>query len=429
LKDFRNFKFSSNITSSPIECQGVSLSSLTRSQTRILDKILILGNKHTYVFPNQTTLGKSAGVGLRQSHRIVKWLCENGLLEKLTRPNLTCVYRAPKFLLDPKIRQQYSDKFEAFRWLPFILLFCPLFNLNVVGTILDNRFIYKPLSNPIVNNINKLTDSKRRVGVYSNEARTKIILELTRDLNLNKLGQIKLSPYPFECLQYCQEKFRSIKNPRDAFAFFLTLCKNWCDLNDVRPDWKAMYDLAMKFKLDLAGNVYGNGEVFKQNSYYGAGEYQQGSHQQEGRKSYSSNKPTGKATDYSHVNFSFPPMTREEYNDPILSKEYNDAISKHNNLRKLAKAQERGDQESVSAHTFYDNPDYSSRAFLASARYTAGLLTKEQRLSLIEQLKDHPQGPELIAALLSIDKPPVESPPIAVRSLADILSGMNKSPI
>ena len=220
MKDFRKTKFSSNITSQAPECQGVSLSSLTPSQTRILDKILILGNKHKYVFPNQTTLGKSAGVGLRQAHRIVKQLCEWGLLEKLTRPNLTCVYRVPAFLLDPKIRQQYRDKFEAFRWLPLVLLFCPLFNLGVVRTIWDNRFIYKPNPIPMVFNINKLIDSKRRVGVYSNEARTKIILELTRELNLNKLGQIKLSPYPFECLQYSQEKFREVNNPRDAFLSF-----------------------------------------------------------------------------------------------------------------------------------------------------------------------------------------------------------------
>lgn len=267
MKDFRNFKFSSNITSNAPECQGVSLSSLTSSQTRVFDKILILGNKHEYVFPNQTTLGKAANIGRRQTNRIIKQLCEWGLLEKLTRPNLTCVYRVPKFLLDPKIRQRYSQQFEAFRWLPLMLLFCPLFNLGVTRTISVNKLFKTDLITD-TSNINKLTDSKRRVGVYGSEARSKLILEIGRDLRLSRLGQVKLAPYPFECLQYTQEQFRRVKNPRDSFKVFVSLCNEWCRINDVRPDWKVCYDLYENLKLDPSASFYDESLPVKQQQHY-----------------------------------------------------------------------------------------------------------------------------------------------------------------
>lgn len=273
LNDFRNFKFSSNYNNNSSTCQAEKLDTLTPSQTKIMNKILLLGNRCTYVYPNQTTLGREAGVTRRQTNRIIKQLCEWGLLEKLTRPNLTCVYRVPQFFLDPINRQRYKDKFSAFRWLSLVLLFCPLLSLGVSRTIIVNRFIYKPFP-PFGRE--GLTDSSRRVGVYSSEARSKVILELTRDLNLNKRGQIKLSPYPFECLTYAQGRFKEVKNPRDSFAFFLSLCNKWCDMNDIRPDWKAKFELLRQSKMEDEGNVYGERTSFKQQEYYKSDSHREG---------------------------------------------------------------------------------------------------------------------------------------------------------
>lgn len=258
LKDSRESKFVYQPTISNPECQAETLESLKGSPTKILDKILILFNLHGIVFANQTTLGKNASVGRRQANRLIKKLADAGIIFKKYRANLTSVYYPAPFLLDPKIRQRFSKKFEAFRWLPLILLFSGLFVENVSRTISAVLFIKTDTDK--LSNVYRYTDSKRMkkgaLGMYTNEAQKKLILELKDKLNLSVLGQIKLLPYPTECLEYVSEQYSRVSNPKDPVKIFTYLCNEWCKANDVRPDWATCYQLYKDLNIDPQGSFY-----------------------------------------------------------------------------------------------------------------------------------------------------------------------------
>lgn len=258
LNDSRESKFAYQPTNNTPTCQAETLESLKISSTRILDKILILFNLHGIVFANQTTLGKNASVGRRQANRLVKQLADAGIIYKKYRANLTSVYYPAPFLLDPKIRQRFSKKFEAFRWLPLILLFSGLFVENVSRTISAVLFIKTDTDK--LSNVYLYTDSKRMkkgaLGMYTNEAQKKLIIDLKDKLNLSMLGQIKLLPYPAECLEYVSEQYSRVNNPKDPVKIFTYLCNEWCKANDVRPDWATCYQLYKDLNIDPQGSFY-----------------------------------------------------------------------------------------------------------------------------------------------------------------------------
>ena len=204
--------------------------------------LLILANRCGVLFPNQTTLGKNASIKRRRTNTLVRGLCEKGILKKVYRPNLTCIYYVADWLLHQDIRSKFKHLFKAFQFLCISLLFsstvlkenCSRINdirnyLNVYLKEHCHLTLRETLKCKVTYDCKR--DVRKPLQNYSSPERTKLILELTKTFNLNRLGQIKLSPFPIEALQYAKDKFDLIQNPhviRDGFGFFSSVCLEWC---------------------------------------------------------------------------------------------------------------------------------------------------------------------------------------------------------
>lgn len=67
-------------------------------------------------------------------------------------------------------------------------------------------------------------------------------------LNLSKWGQIKLMAYPDQSIQYAYSQLQHA-NPRDPFAWFVSLCLKYCKENQLAPDWTGMLSLSRQYSM------------------------------------------------------------------------------------------------------------------------------------------------------------------------------------
>jgi len=67
-------------------------------------------------------------------------------------------------------------------------------------------------------------------------------------LNLSKWGQIKLSAYPDQALDYAYSQLK-FTNPRDPFKWFVSLCMRYCQENKMAPDWSGMLTLSRELNM------------------------------------------------------------------------------------------------------------------------------------------------------------------------------------
>jgi hypothetical protein len=249
LKSFVNFKLCNNFTSSTSSCQEENLKELTDTQIVILDEILKLGNNFDLVFPCQRGLGRKAGVGIRQAHRIIKQLCQMGLLQKITTPFQSCYYQVNPMLLNPDVRRRWSHVFYAFRFLSLILLFSGLQSKNVVRRISDHR----SFNTSVIGSLKREQKKGKVMALYKTDEQIEIINRLGKELKLTPLGHIKFRPYPFECIQYAYDKLKYARNVQNSTVWMLKLCNEWCKDNNITPDWAVCFKLYDYMKVDPLG--------------------------------------------------------------------------------------------------------------------------------------------------------------------------------
>jgi len=67
-------------------------------------------------------------------------------------------------------------------------------------------------------------------------------------LNLSKWGQIKLSAFPDEAIDFAYQQLKHA-NPRDPFAWFISLCLQYCKDNKIAPNWNRMLALSREYQM------------------------------------------------------------------------------------------------------------------------------------------------------------------------------------
>lgn len=180
---------------------------------------------------------------------------------------------------------------------------------------------------------------------------TPTILALTTLLKLDEREQLKLVAYPDEVLENLHLQVKGIVEGttksapiRDRMAWFLWMANEYCKKKSLNVDWRWYFEIAKILGIEALQPGEPPKPLVVNKS----------APKWESKSSYSSSKPAGKATDYANVSFSFPPMTREQYNDPVLSRQYYLDLKEHNKRNKTNRAQEYGDTAEITALNIYD---------------------------------------------------------------------------
>lgn len=396
------------------------IDTLTPTQILILDYLLTLSNGCPNLFPNQTTLGKKAGVTRRQSNRVIKQLYEMGFIFKITRPNLACVYFVADIFLLPTFRQRFSKKFTAFKWLSLVMLFSAVFQANVSGNTSAVLFLNSESEKTMdISSVSICKRDKRSlVKMYSSSERSKLILEISKEFNLNRLGQIKLSPYPLQALQYAHEKFKDLKDPkrlRSVFHFFVSVCNDWCESNNVPVDWKTSFDLMEQHSLARDGNVYADQtQDFKKQevpTQKPTGNYQSSPLP---KREYPKQSFSAKPTYSNQSGRAFDRYAEQQRTDEAINE------SKERLERKIQAAYNAGDTEEVAHLRRYDpdHIDWKKPQVYGAAKSFAGTYPEHIKKELIQHRDSNPNHavhkyPPVLAMLKEYEESQKPSAPIA----------------
>lgn len=78
----------------------------------------------------------------------------------------------------------------------------------------------------------------------SNFIKTPAMDRATDVLNLSKWGQIKLSIFPDEVLDYATKALHNSSDVNDHFAWYFAICLKYCALHKLDLDWQLFYSLS-----------------------------------------------------------------------------------------------------------------------------------------------------------------------------------------
>lgn len=255
----------------------------------VLNAILHYSNCYNQLFPSQERIAQRAKCTRQYVNMVLKEFEIQGILIKVYRKMESCIYKLNPLFYLKRLREKLKEFFPAFRWVPRKLLI-PFLLYNSIWTgaqilfkivdltlSLKRREIYiypfclsvrqgsvrargadgqkktkkwKENLQPV-----RKMKPKRRTSMeqftqiaYPDSPIPPYIREVS-EISLSKWGQMKLTCFPADAVQYARGKIALFKKARNPFAYFFTCALEYCKANDIRPDWTWMENLCKKYCL------------------------------------------------------------------------------------------------------------------------------------------------------------------------------------
>jgi hypothetical protein len=203
---------------------------------RVFDEFCSLSKKYKFVFPSQEFIANSIGVKRETVNRRLALLSKSGLVIMQKRHRHSNLYFIPPSVFKEEVRSILARYCTSLRVLSIALLLC-LFPGRITPTkeskLRINNYIY--------------TSSDRGWSMkHENHPIPMGVREIKR-LKLTKWGQILLSGFPPEAIQHADHALQSAKNVRDPFGWFFKLCQDYCEREELKPDWAYIEALKTKY--------------------------------------------------------------------------------------------------------------------------------------------------------------------------------------
>jgi len=232
---------------------------LTPSERKTLNYLLGIANSNRSIHPSQTGAIKDyVGVHRVTANRATRKLERDGLLLGKQRWNTSKVYQVNELFFIPEIRATLSNLLTSLKYIPFVwLMSSPNINpcLSEYATLNNiKRDIYNPCREADKDREIKKRKSfdytwcmKKGKRVLMRQFRQgsgiPVYIQQLTVLALTDAGRRKLSVFPAEAIQYAVGKMKHFKHIKEPFNWFFVTCKQWCDDNNVRPDWEFAKDI------------------------------------------------------------------------------------------------------------------------------------------------------------------------------------------
>jgi hypothetical protein len=218
---------------------------LTKTQHKLLEILLRWSLKYKNVYPRQGTLARMLKISREHCNRLLKWMKDKGLLVSEYRYKLSCHYTLSSFFFSESMRSRLSHIFRPLRALSLSLLFG--FSSDVTQ---DIKKLIKNLINPIVQRSGEGSMKQFNQTHHGDKPVSEAIREL-KCINLSRAGQIKLSAFPDEAIVDAANAYNYAKNVKEPFNWFYKLCMDYCNRNEITPDWIFMHSLLDSYKVSL----------------------------------------------------------------------------------------------------------------------------------------------------------------------------------
>lgn len=214
----------------------------------ILNALLLWATTYDKVGVSQGKLALIAGVTRQTVNKYVSELTEEGYLTKTFRKRMTCLYVVHPGFFYPPVRISLRHVFSALKNIPPLLLSVCHHARNFFKNTYK-RTILTVVNNRIKRN-NKFTIARR--------ARSSFIDRFSRAMggvkmispeieSIDFLGKLtldekkRLSIFPDEAIIHGKTYARYAHKARNPFAWFISLCLDYCKTNGIKPEWSNRY--------------------------------------------------------------------------------------------------------------------------------------------------------------------------------------------
>lgn len=251
---------------------------LSPGKRSILDALLHGSNIFESIYYAQATLGRRAHVTREWVNKVCKEFQEHGLIYKTTVWRQSCQYYLNPLFYSFSFRYRVRDLFVSCSWIPPVILSmfaicndlsklkCKTFqsaeftlssyeekNIYINSLYNSQKYRYESVTEVKITQKSKKEIKRRPLKQFKQEFQGDnpipgYIRDIT-ELSLTKWGQIKLCAFPEEAIQYARSRLRVFSKAKDPFSFFFKSCCEYCETNEIRPDWMWIDALANHYQM------------------------------------------------------------------------------------------------------------------------------------------------------------------------------------
>lgn len=209
-----------------IKSPDIYFGSLTARQLKVLDYLLYWANRNRDIYVRQDTIARFVGYKSReQVNRILKMLCEAGIVSKQYRHKTSCLYKVSSFFNDIHIRSQLKKFLIQLSFIPILLLMGDVTQCSRINLLISNRSIDKTF-----NNINNACAREKKV-----RSMIKDYVEEIQSPNLTQGDKISLSRYSEGAIRHALIQLQRQKEIRNSVGFLFVCARSFDEKNKSRP--------------------------------------------------------------------------------------------------------------------------------------------------------------------------------------------------
>ena len=212
-----------------------------------------------WIWLNREPLTKDSGVGIRQNDRLLDDLVDDGVLLRQSHGfnrSHACAFKITPFGYEVMRIYQQIHKINKYIILTVSLLLSPVktnvsllsskvFIKEVVSSSSESKLLTAPARETQNTHISQTT-ARKEADVGSMEHKNMdlpdYVVSLTPTLQLTTHGQLKLSIFDKETVDYCWATIQQASGCKDVFKELANLCVKYCEDNDTRPAWPVYFE-------------------------------------------------------------------------------------------------------------------------------------------------------------------------------------------
>ena len=206
------------------------ISSLNANKKKVLNYLLFMGNRYQDVYLRQDTIAKVFKLSRETVNRIISYLCELNLINKVTRHNKSCLYRISSWFLETDTRTRLKDMLFSLTFIPLLYLYAGSSSHDIIkGEIFkqnqlqeQNQLIYLERARAREIPENKIT--KSREGQES-VLKSEIIERLVKLAQLDVHAMLKLNDYSEGSLLSIERTLKNNRSVSNPAGYLFSLLK------------------------------------------------------------------------------------------------------------------------------------------------------------------------------------------------------------
>lgn len=234
------------VVSNPVEF----FSKFTRAELEVLNYLLVWSNSYKSMYFTQSTIAQGIGYSRRHVNSALALFEAAGVIASNYRHKTSNLYKISSWFNDLNLRESLRSFFRAFVWFPIALL-----TPDITGSVTQERY-HLSYNNHVYNSLTSLAEDLAAMLKVNDKPNP--ISQAIRDIKglpLSRWGQIKLCAFPDAAINYAANQLQYAKQVPDKFRWFFSLCQQWCDANNIRPNYQKSDLLAKNYKMPDYANM------------------------------------------------------------------------------------------------------------------------------------------------------------------------------